>query len=168
MSTAALRGGTRGAPPRSWAFRVTPLTRRRFANFRANRRGFWSLWIFLALFGASLFAEFIANDRPLLVVYQGSLYFPVLTDYPETTFGGDLPIAADYRDTVVRGHIDGQGLDGVAAHPVLLHTPSTTICPRPRRRRPPRSTGSAPTTRAATCWRGSSTASASRSCSGWR
>src|SRR5579862_832823 len=83
--------------------RITPLTRRRLDNFRANRRGFWSLWIFLAFFGTSLFAEFLANDRPLLVSYAGSLYLPVLHDYPETTFGGDFPSETDYRDpTVVR------------------------------------------------------------------
>src|SRR6476620_10757571 len=58
--------------------RITPITRRRIENFKANRRGFWSLWVFLALFIASLFAEFIANDRPLLVGYEGRLYFPVL------------------------------------------------------------------------------------------
>src|SRR5438045_713544 len=57
--------------------RITPLTRRRLDNFRANRRGFWSLWIFLALFVTSLFAEFIANDRPLLVRYEGGFYVPV-------------------------------------------------------------------------------------------
>src|ERR1051326_1337833 len=61
--------------------RITPLTSRRIENFKANRRGFWSLWIFLVLFISSLFAEFIANDRPLLVSYEGSLYVPVLRDY---------------------------------------------------------------------------------------
>src|SRR5690349_18333460 len=76
--------------------RITPLTRRRLENFKANRRGFWSLWVFLVLFGASLFAEFLANDRPLLVRYDGSFYMPVLHDYPETTFGGDFPSATDY------------------------------------------------------------------------
>src|SRR6266478_3609626 len=70
---------------------ITPLTRRRLDNFLANRRGVWSLWIFLALFGTSLFAEFLANDRPLMVSYAGTLYLPVLHDYPETTFGGDFP-----------------------------------------------------------------------------
>src|SRR5881275_2968743 len=68
--------------------RITPLTRRRLEAFRRNRRGFWSLWIFLALFLVTLFAEFIANDRPILVRYDGAWYFPVFTDYPETTFGG--------------------------------------------------------------------------------
>src|SRR5207302_7838933 len=82
--------------------RITPLTRRRIENFKANRRGFWSLWVFLLLFGLSLFAEFIANDRPLLVRYDGSLYVPVLHDYPETIFGGVFPTAADYRDPEVK------------------------------------------------------------------
>ena len=89
--------------------RMTPLMQRRLANFRANRRGFWSLWIFLALFITSLFAEFIANDRPLLVSYDGSLYVPVFADYPETAFGGEFPTAADYRDPYVRQHIAEHG-----------------------------------------------------------
>jgi microcin C transport system permease protein len=88
---------------------VTPLTRRRLANFRANRRGFWSLWIFLALFVLSLFAEFIANDRPIVVSYGGHLYFPVFVEYPETTFGGEFPTAADYRDPYVSQHIAEHG-----------------------------------------------------------
>ncbi len=57
--------------------KLSPLTRRRLANFRANKRGFWSLWIFLVLFAASLFAEFIANDRPLVIHYDGHLLFPL-------------------------------------------------------------------------------------------
>jgi microcin C transport system permease protein len=89
--------------------RLTPLTRRRLANFRANRRGFWSLWIFLALFATSLFAEFIANDRPLVASYDGQLYAPVLFDYPETTFGGEFPTEADYRDAFVQQHIRERG-----------------------------------------------------------
>lgn len=88
---------------------MTPLTKRRLANFRANRRGYWSLWIFLALFGASLVAEFIANDRPLLVRYDGQLFFPVLVDYPETVFGGDLPTQADYRDPSLKAEIVKNG-----------------------------------------------------------
>src|SRR5437879_10850517 len=66
--------------------RITPLTRRRLDNFRANRRGFWSLWLFLVLFVASLFAEFIANDRPLLMQYHGAYYFPVFPNYTEPVF----------------------------------------------------------------------------------
>ena len=94
---------------RRLGFRLTPLTRRRLANFRANKRGFWSLWIFLALVLLSLGAEFIANDRPLVVAYDGHLYFPVFTDYPETTFGGEFPTTADYRDPYLSGHIREHG-----------------------------------------------------------
>ena len=88
---------------------MTPLARRRLQNFRANRRGFWSLWIFVVLFGVSLFAEFIANDQPLLVRYGGHLYFPIFATYYETDFGGDLPIAADYRDPGLAKRIDANG-----------------------------------------------------------
>ncbi|HUK59153.1 MAG TPA: ABC transporter permease [Stellaceae bacterium] len=99
-----------GRPGARWlGLRITPLTARRLANFRANRRGFWSLWIFLALFVASLFAEFIANDRPILVVYQGHAYFPIFADYPETTFGGEFPTEADYRDTYLKQKIEASG-----------------------------------------------------------
>jgi microcin C transport system permease protein len=96
-------------PDRVLGVRVTPLTRRRLDRFRANRRGWWSLWIFLVLFGLSLCAEFIANDKPLLVRYDGAFYFPVFVDYPETTFGGDLPSEADYRDPYVRKAIEEKG-----------------------------------------------------------
>jgi microcin C transport system permease protein len=89
--------------------RITPITRRRIDNFKANRRGFWSLWIFLVVFGVTLFAELIANDRPLLIRYEGSLYFPVFTNYAETTFGGDFPTEADYRDLHVKKLITEKG-----------------------------------------------------------
>jgi len=88
---------------------MTPLTRRRLRNFRANRRGFWSLWIFLAVFLVTLFAEFIANDRPILVRFDDAWYVPVFTDYPETTFGGEFPSAADYRDPAVQKLIAAKG-----------------------------------------------------------
>jgi microcin C transport system permease protein len=87
----------------------SPLTRRRLANFRANGRGFWSLWIFLVLFLVSLFAEFIANDRPLLVSYDRHFYYPIFHDYTEADLGGDLPIEADYRDPEVAKRIDAKG-----------------------------------------------------------
>ena len=74
------------APGRSEG--VSPITRRRWANFRANRRGYWSFWIFLVLFVLSLFAEFIANDRPIVASYKGELLFPIVKDYPEAKFGG--------------------------------------------------------------------------------
>ncbi|HEX3175623.1 MAG TPA: ABC transporter permease [Methylomirabilota bacterium] len=88
---------------------LSPLTRRRLAAFRANRRGHWSLWVFLVLFGLSLIAEVIANDRPLLVRYDGRLYVPVVRAYPETAFGGVLPTEAAYRDPAVRALIEAHG-----------------------------------------------------------
>ncbi len=90
--------------------RLSPPARRRFAAFRANGRGWWSLRIFLALFAVSLFAECIANDRPLLVRYQGQWFFPVLVDYPEDAFGADLmPIEADYTDPDLSQRIGRDG-----------------------------------------------------------
>lgn len=89
--------------------KLSPLARRRLANFRANRRGWWSLWIFLMLFGASLFAELIANDRPVLVKYQGGYYFPVFAAYPETVFGGDFDTEADFRDPSLAKRIESEG-----------------------------------------------------------
>jgi microcin C transport system permease protein len=83
--------------------------RRRLRNFRGNRRGFWSLWIFLTLFGLSLGAELIANDRPLLVRYDGAWYFPVVAAYSETAFGGAFPTEAVYRDPAVTRLIEEKG-----------------------------------------------------------
>jgi len=88
---------------------LSPLAHRRIAIFRASRRGYWSLWIFLALFGLSLCAEVIANDRPLVVRFDGRWYFPVLVSYPETAFGGALPTLAVYRDPEVRRLIEAKG-----------------------------------------------------------
>ena len=85
------------------------LQRRRWDVFKANRRGFWSLWIFLALFTISLFAEFIANDKPILVSYKGELYMPIFKAYPETAFGGIFETEADYRDPAVKGMIADAG-----------------------------------------------------------
>ncbi len=78
---------------------LSPLNQRRWSNFKANRRGYWSLWLFLSLFVLSLFAEFLANDRPILVWFKGGIYSPILTDYPETQWLGDegfLP-ETDYK-----------------------------------------------------------------------
>ncbi|MBP2300044.1 ABC transporter permease [Azospirillum picis] len=88
---------------------MTPLTRRRLANFRANRRGFWSFWIFLVLFFVSLGAEFIANDKPLVIEYENHYYWPVFNAYPETTFGGEFETETDYRDPYVRDLINAKG-----------------------------------------------------------
>ncbi len=88
---------------------ISPLLRRRLRNFRANRRGFWSLWVFLVLFGISLCSELIANDRPILIRYDGRFYFPVLTSYPETAFGGVFPTETVYRDPAVIKLIEEKG-----------------------------------------------------------
>ena len=89
--------------------RISPINRRRLQNFRANRRGYWSAWIFAALFLVTLFAEFLANDKPILVWYDGAPYTPIFQAYPETEFGGQFPTEADYRDPYVRGLIDRNG-----------------------------------------------------------
>ena len=88
---------------------LTPLTRRRLQLFRANKRGFWSLCIFLVLFGTSLMAEFIANDKPIIMKYHGELYFPVLHFYPETAFGGDFLTEAEYREPYLADKINHDG-----------------------------------------------------------
>ncbi len=85
------------------------LTRRRIANFKANRRGYWSTWLFTVLFLLCLPAEFIANSKPLLIHYDDEFYVPVLFDYPETTFGGDFETLPDYTDPFVRELIEAKG-----------------------------------------------------------
>ena len=98
------------AAPRLFGMRVTPLTQRRWRSFKHNRRGYVSLWIFLTLFVLSLFAELIANDKPIVMTYQGRLYDPIFRTYPETTFGGQFKTAADYRDPAVQALVrEGHG-----------------------------------------------------------
>ena len=89
--------------PTSW---LGPLGRRRWAVFRANRRGYWSLVIFAVLYALSLGAELIANDKPILLSWRGEIYAPVFAEYPETVFGGDFETEADYRDPYVQQLID--------------------------------------------------------------
>ncbi|SEM19870.1 ABC transporter permease [Halomonas caseinilytica] len=89
--------------------RLSPITRRRLDVFRRNRRARISLWIFMALFVFSLGAELVANDKPLLMQYQGDWYVPLLVDYPDTEFGGFLPTPADYRDRYTRETIEADG-----------------------------------------------------------
>jgi microcin C transport system permease protein len=84
-------------------------TARAWARFRANRRGIWSLWIFLALFGLSLMAELISNDRPLLVSVNGQLHVPIVQDIPETTFGGDFSTNTDYLDPFIQARLEEPG-----------------------------------------------------------
>ncbi|CTQ33721.1 ABC transporter permease [Jannaschia rubra] len=90
---------------------LSPLNARRWRNFRRNRRAVWSLWIFGVLFGLSLFAEFIANERPILVNYRGDLHVPIFNFYPETVFGGDFQTEAAYRDAEVQCLIVSGGLE---------------------------------------------------------
>ena len=87
---------------------LTPLDRRRLENFKANRRGLWSFWIFLALFLVSLCSELIANDRPIVAYYKGELLFPIFVSYPEEKFGG-FYAHTDYRDPTIAKEIDAHG-----------------------------------------------------------
>ena len=82
---------------------------RAWLRFKSNRRGYVSLWIFLILFALSLCAEMISNDKPLLVVYQGEHYFPIVKNYPETVFGGDFASETDYNDPFIVERITSQG-----------------------------------------------------------
>ncbi|MGY1890477.1 ABC transporter permease [Pseudomonas sp. SDT291_1_S447] len=88
---------------------LSPIGQRRWARFKAHRRGWWSLWLFILLFGVSLGGELVANDKPLLVAYQGDWYFPAFKRYTEQDFGGELPFQPDYRSAQVRQLIEGQG-----------------------------------------------------------
>ncbi|NVP56734.1 ABC transporter permease [Mycoplana rhizolycopersici] len=94
-----------GAPPKGF---LSPTNQRRWENFKANRRGYWSLWIFLVLFFLSLCAEFIANDRPVIASYKGEILFPVLVNYPEEKFGGFLA-ETDYKSDFIRDEIEANG-----------------------------------------------------------
>ncbi len=102
---------------------MSPLNRRRWQNFKANRRGYWSFWIFMILFVVSLFAELIANDRPFLVKFDGRLYFPAFITYSETTFGGDFETAADYRDPYLQKLIAEKG--GTILWPLIRYSYDT-------------------------------------------
>jgi microcin C transport system permease protein len=101
--------GPLGVEPPASRVTLSPLNQRRWQNFKTNRRGYWSLWIFLVLFVVTLCAEFIANDKPLFISFAGRSYFPVVFTYPETTFGGDFETAADYRDPYLQKLIADKG-----------------------------------------------------------
>lgn len=88
---------------------LSGITARRLQQFRNNRRAHWSLWIFLFLFMITLFAEIVANDKPVMVHYNGQFFFPIVKTYPETTFGGEFETEADYRDPVVAKLINDKG-----------------------------------------------------------
>jgi microcin C transport system permease protein len=88
--------------------RLSPLNRRRLRNFRANRRGWWSLWLFLLLFAVTLASELIASDRPVIALYKGEWLFPIVADYPESKFGGFLA-TTNFKDPANRDEIDAHG-----------------------------------------------------------
>jgi microcin C transport system permease protein len=96
-------------PPRAAGIKLSALNARRWQNFKANPRGYWSFIVFMLLFVVSLFAEFIANDKPFLIEYEGRYYFPALITYPETSFGGEFETATDYRDPYVQKLISQKG-----------------------------------------------------------
>jgi microcin C transport system permease protein len=96
---------------------LTPLQRRRLANFRANGRAFWSFWIFLVLFVVTLCAEFVANDRPLLVRYDGGFYSPVVRFYSEADFGGEFETEAEYATPEVQCLIRTDGAESCLDDP---------------------------------------------------
>lgn len=105
MDQAVAPAQTTSGPPSGF---FSPTAKRRWSNFKANRRGYWSFWIFLIIFFLSLFAELIANDRPIIAVYKGELLVPVMIDYPEEKFGGFLA-RTDYRDPFIRDEIEANG-----------------------------------------------------------
>ncbi|MBE0578653.1 ABC transporter permease [Devosia sp.] len=105
MSDVASQAASSAMPRRRF---LTPLNQRRLDNFRNNRRGYWSLWIFLACFMLTLGSEFIANDRPIIASYKGELLFPAIVDYPEAKFGGFLA-NTNYRDPFIASEIEANG-----------------------------------------------------------
>jgi microcin C transport system permease protein len=115
-------------PPSGQIIALSPLNRRRWENFKANRRGYVSFWIFLVLFGLTLCAELIANDKPFIVKYDGGYYFPAVWSvlgrpYSETTFGGEFETAADYRDPYLKKLVSDSG--GYMVWPLIRYSYNT-------------------------------------------
>ncbi len=102
---------------------LSPLNQRRWRNFKANKRGMAALWVFGVIFCVTLFAEFLANDKPLLIRHEGAFYMPVFKPYAETEFGGDFATEADYRDPYVTELIESQG--GTIIWPPLRYSYNT-------------------------------------------
>ena len=120
-------------PKRAW-IALSPLNRRRWENFKANYRGFWSLWLFLAMFMISLFAEFIANDKPIYIHVNGKSFFPAVVTYPDTAFGDPkdpnlFGTAADYRDDYLMGLIVKGG--GTVVWPPVRFSYNTQVSKPP-------------------------------------
>ena len=103
---------------------LSPLNKRRLDNFKSNKRGWYSFWIFTLLFLISIFADFIANEKPLLIKYNNQIYFPIIYAYSETTFGGDFETEADYRDPYVKKLINKNGW---MIWPIIPYTYNTII-----------------------------------------
>src|SRR6185295_14562024 len=110
-------------PPDGQRIAISPLNLRRWQNFKANKRGYWAFWVFSILFVVSLFAEFIANDRPIYISFEGKSFFPVFVNYPETAFGGDFETAADYRDPFLKKLIEEKG--GTVIWPPIRYSYNT-------------------------------------------
>ena len=104
--------------------KLSPLNKRRLQNFKSNKRGFYSFWIFSFLFIVSIVADFIANDKPLLIKFDQEYYFPITNEYPETIFGGDFETEADYRDPYVIKLIEDKGW---IIMPLIPYTYNTII-----------------------------------------
>jgi microcin C transport system permease protein len=110
-------------PPERRLISLSPIGRRRWQSFKSNRRGYWSFWIFLILFVLSLFAEFIANDKPFMIRVDGKFFFPAAVTYSETAFGGEFETAADYRDPYLQKLIAEKG--GTIWWPPIRYSYST-------------------------------------------
>ena len=132
--TAAVGPGGLIVPPQRRVIAISPLNRRRWDNFKANRRGYWSLWVFLAMFLISLFAEFIANDKPIYIRVNGQSFFPAVMTYPDTAFGDPndknlFGTAADYRDDYLMELITKEG--GTVVWPLIRFSYNTQVSKPP-------------------------------------
>ena len=118
------------APPTGKAIALSPLNKRRWENFKVNRRGYWALWIFLTMFVVSLFAEFIANDKPIFIYVNGRVFFPAVRTYPDTAFAKEqdpnlFGTAADFRDDYLMGLIHNEG--GIVVWPPIRFSYNTQV-----------------------------------------
>ena len=132
--TAAVGPGGLIVPPQRRVIAISPLNRRRWDNFKANRRGYWSLWVFLVMFLISLFSEFIANDKPIYIRVSGQSFFPAVMTYPDTAFGDPndknlFGTAADYRDDYLMELITKEG--GTVVWPLIRFSYNTQVSKPP-------------------------------------
>jgi microcin C transport system permease protein len=116
--------------PEGKAIALSPLNKRRWENFKVNRRGYWALWIFLTMFVVSLFAEFIANDKPIFIYVNGRVFFPAVRTYPDTAFAKEqdpnlFGTAADFRDDYLMGLIHNEG--GIIVWPPIRFSYNTQV-----------------------------------------